>query len=188
MKFCYEIFPDKHLIVQKFTGSFSLSDLISCAEQLWADPRYSRNFDGIADIGSGSVSVSLCDLYAFIGFLTRHNSISQGRWAAVVSTPLAIACGMIYKRAMIDKHPFEIFPTWNAAYTFLKVELVPTVLACLEKNGSEEGTSQGALLRANPDLTRASIAPSNCNELKKTQLNYRGTENTEADFWTECTK
>ena len=93
--------------------------------RLWADPLYSKNYDGIVDLSATTVGISMEDLRALIGFLQENDQMSTGRWGAVVSSPLTTACAMIYQRALAPRHEFEVFATWEAACGFLGVALAP---------------------------------------------------------------
>jgi hypothetical protein len=125
LHFSYEIHPDRRVILQRFTGQFSLADLLAAVRRLWADPMYSRNYDGLVDLSETSMGISMADLRALIGFLRQSPETSTGRWGAVVSSPLTTACAMIYRRAAAPRHQFEVFSSWSAACAFLGQELPP---------------------------------------------------------------
>ena len=125
MHFSYEIHPERRVILQRFAGQFSLADLVAASRRLWADPLYSVKYDGIVDLSGTSMSISMEDLRALIGFFQDSPETSTGRWGAVVSTPLATACAMIYRRALAPRHQFEVFSTWGGACGFLGQELRP---------------------------------------------------------------
>lgn len=123
MIFLYDIFPEQRAVIVRYRGKFTLRDLTACAETLWSDPRYSRTFDGLADISDTSVSVAMNDFRPLVEFVRQNDRTSEGRWAAVATTPLATACGYIYQRALASRHTFEIFSTWEGASRFLKLDL-----------------------------------------------------------------
>jgi hypothetical protein len=125
VNFTYDILPERRLIRQRFAGSTSLADVRAALRRLWADPLYSKNYDGIVDLSATTVGISMEDLRALIGFLQESDQMSTGRWGAVVSSPLTTACAMIYQRALAPRHEFEVFATWEAACGFLGVELAP---------------------------------------------------------------
>ena len=131
MTFLYDIFPEHRAVIVRYQGTFTLHDLTVCAETLWSDPRYSRSFDGLADISAASVHVAMNDFRPLVEFVRHNDRTSEGRWAAIATTPLATACGYIYQRALASRHSFEIFSTWEGACRFLKLDLPPTVpLTC----------------------------------------------------------
>jgi len=123
MKFSYEIFPDQRTIVARYIGAFTLSELVTSAKTLWSDPRYSRKYDGLVDISDSSVNVAMSDFRSLLEFIRGHGSTSEGRWAAVASTPFATACGFMYQRAMVGRHTLEVFSHWETACEFLDVEV-----------------------------------------------------------------
>lgn len=123
MKFSYDIFPDQRTIVTRYAGVFSLSELVAATQLMWSDPRYSREFDGLADASDGSVSVTMGDFRSLMEFLKPQKQLSRGRWAVVTSTPFVAACGYIYQRAMAGCHTLEVFSTWETACAFLNLNL-----------------------------------------------------------------
>jgi len=122
MKFSFDIQPEHRAIYARYEGKFTLDDLLATTRQLWADPRYSPDYNGVVDISAGSVSVDINDLRTLAAFLVREPATSSGRWAAVATTPLAIACSLIYRSALRRRHGFEIFSTWEAACGFLQLD------------------------------------------------------------------
>jgi hypothetical protein len=123
MKFDYEIYPEKNLIVTRYAGPWTLRDLKAMAEKLWADARYSRRYNGVVDLTDSKLSVARGDFQALLEFVRGHKDASEGRWAAVADSPLATAFGMIYKRALAGRHTFEVFSTFEAAGAFVGVEM-----------------------------------------------------------------
>jgi len=119
MPFCFDILPEKRAIFVRFEGRFTLEQLLAAARELWADPRYSPAYDGLVDISAGSISIDMKDLRKLIAFLLDEPATSRGRWAAVATTPLAIAGGLLYRSAMKSRHVFDVFSTWEAACEFV---------------------------------------------------------------------
>lgn len=122
MEFGFAIYPEHRAIVARYAGSFTLADLLKTTRQLWADPRYSPDFIGLADISDSTVNVDMNDLRALTTFLVRDPATSRGRWAAVATTPIAIACGLVYRSAMRRRHAFEVFTTRDQACRFLGLD------------------------------------------------------------------
>lgn len=123
MKFDYNILPQHRLIVTRFAGAFTLEDLTGIARRLWADPRYTRGYNGLADLTDMNLAVGRGDFRALVDFVRGQKDTSEGRWAAVTNSPLATACGLIYQRAMAARHPFEVYSTFEAAGAFVGVDL-----------------------------------------------------------------
>jgi hypothetical protein len=122
MKFSFEILPEPRAIFARYEGKFTLEELFATTRQLWADPRYSPTYDGLVDLTDGAFSVDMNDLRTLMDFLVRAPTTSSGRWAAVASTPLSIACGLLYRTALRRRHVFQVFSSWDAAYEFLKFD------------------------------------------------------------------
>lgn len=136
MKFSFDILPEKKAIFARYEGKFTLEDLLATTRQLWADPRYSPDYDGLVDISDGSLNVGINDLRMLMGFLMNEPFTSKGRWAAVATTPLAIACGLLYRTVMKNRHAFAVFSTWEAACAFVNFDpaLVPSATGLTREN------------------------------------------------------
>lgn len=131
MNFSYQIFEPQRAIVTRYTGTFTLTDLARSSEMLWSDPRYSRDYDGIADLSDQRASVSLTDLRSFFEFVMQRPALSSGRWAVVATTPFATACCFLYRNALGGRHPVEVFSTWEGAVSSLNLSL-PTPLPLIK--------------------------------------------------------
>lgn len=125
MHFEYEIHPEERLIVTRYTGKFTLADLKAMSQRLWADARYSRSYDGVVDLTDLSLGVARADLQAMIEFVRGNEQASEGRWAAIASSPFATACSLIWQRGLVQRHSFEVFSTVEAAGSFLGVDFGP---------------------------------------------------------------
>lgn len=123
MKFDYKIYPEHTFIVLRLVGAFTLEELTKGVERLWSDPRYSRSYHGVIDLTDGTLAVGRLEFRALVDFVRGHKDTSTGRWAAVAGSPLAVACGMIYQRAVAGRHSFEVFSTFEAAGSFVGVDL-----------------------------------------------------------------
>lgn len=119
----YEIYPERRLILMRYAGAFTLTQLTDIARKLWADKRYSKSYNGIIDLTDSGVKVAREDFQALVEFVAGNKHTSEGRWAAVATSPLATACGMIYKRAVAKRHSFEVFSTFEAAGAFVGIDL-----------------------------------------------------------------
>ena len=128
MNFSYAIDPERRMIFLRYTGHFTLVPLLAGIRRLWADPAYCRAYAGLVDLSDESLSIEIADLHALIDHLRDQPAISEGRWAAVTSSPLATACGLLYQKAISPRHPFEVFSSFEAAANFLRLEGPPPLL------------------------------------------------------------
>lgn len=123
MNYGHVIIPKTRIIYQVFEGTFSLDHLVACTRRLWADPAYSRTYNGITDVSRMTPGATLENLQGLTAFLKNEPRLSQGRWAVITSTPMATAGAMLYKREMAAHHPFGVFSTWESACAFLQLDL-----------------------------------------------------------------
>lgn len=121
MKFAYDIFPEARSISVRYAGKFTLAELLLTSRRLLEDERYAPEYDGLVDLTDLGLGVEIADFRTLINFVQGHARVSCGRWAAITATPLATACGLVYKRAMAPRQTFEVFSTPEAACAFIGV-------------------------------------------------------------------
>lgn len=122
MTFEYQIFPEKRCIVQCFTGEVSLEDVMRCCQEMWADARYDRSYDGISDLRQCTTKAVPADVAALVGFL-RNPQTSVGRWATIFSDPKSTALTMLVRRAIRPWMWIEVFSSWEGACRGLGVDV-----------------------------------------------------------------
>ena len=123
MKFRYSIDSQRQVIFQSFEGDFTVQQLIACIERLWSDPEYHRSFRGIVDLSAMGTGAIVLELPALLKFLKGNPRLSQGRWAAIATTPMATAASLLYRQDIAPEQTFGVFSTWEAACAFLQVDL-----------------------------------------------------------------
>ncbi|MFA6962535.1 MAG: hypothetical protein WC205_17395 [Opitutaceae bacterium] len=123
MNYGHAIDPDRRFIFQVYEGHFSLEQVIACTQRLWADPAYCKSYHGIIDISRMCVSHDIAQVRTYISFLQQDPHTSNVRWATITSSPWLTACAMIYRTAMAERHPIEVFSTWSAATDYLHLNL-----------------------------------------------------------------
>jgi hypothetical protein len=123
MKFRYEIFPSTRTIVLQYSGKFTLARLMETTNQLWDDARYSRSFDGLVDLTASDLGVEMSDFRPLLDYLRQSPRTSEAAWAAIATSPLATACGFIYRNTIRHRHRFGVFSTHEAACDFIGVRL-----------------------------------------------------------------
>lgn len=122
MHYGYTIDSSRRFIFQVFSGHFTVSEIIHCIQQLWADPLYSKTHNGIVDITGMSTGAVIDDLRPLIAFLKSSPNTSASRWAVITASPLTTAGSLVYKGAMSGQHAFEVFSTWESACAYMQIE------------------------------------------------------------------
>lgn len=130
MSFDFEIFPAQRLILARYRGGLmTLAGLRQAAERMWSDSRYSKAYDGIVDLSDETLQISIDDFRGLVGFLAAQDRTSRGRWAAVASSPIATAYGLLYQRAISARHAFSVHSSWGAACAALHLRPTPAMEA-----------------------------------------------------------
>ncbi len=122
--YSHTINPTKRIIIQRFDGTLSLSAVYQGTEQLWADPKYDRNFNGITDLSHSVVSGTVEDVRALSRFVSSRDQASTGRWAVVTNDPKITAFVLVFSR-LLTRPSLSVFSTWTAASAFMQVEGPP---------------------------------------------------------------
>jgi len=121
----YEIYPEKRVVLLRLTGRYTLSELTRLVQGICDDPSYRRDYKGLIDITNASADMTMDGFRSLIVFVKNYEKYSTARWAAVASTPFPTAYAMLYRAALEGRQHFEVFSTWEAACSFLDVELAP---------------------------------------------------------------
>lgn len=119
MKFSYAIDAPRRMIFMRYEGRCRAAHLLACARLLWADPAYSRLFDGYIDLTGAQADNALDDLNALVSLLRANAETGEGRYAAVTTSPVITAIGLLYQRAMAHRHAFAVFSSPEAAFQYL---------------------------------------------------------------------
>lgn len=133
----FEIFPEQRIVLVRYRGEVTAADLIEGTRALWADPRYDPRFEGIVDLSDHRLRASTDDFRAYLDFLVEQPKTSTARWAAVATTPLATAFGLLYQRALARRHPFGVYSGWAAACASLRLAPTPAMTAWMRQGEAE---------------------------------------------------
>lgn len=122
MKFSYTIDPAKRIVFQRYEGPCTVAHLLACIRRVWSDPAYSRSYSCYVDLTAAKPQAALEDLNRLIEFLRAQPHASEGRCAAITHSPVLTACGVLYQKAMADRHAFAVFSSPEAALAFLQFD------------------------------------------------------------------
>ena len=107
------ILPEQRLILVRFTGAVSLSDITRCVEELWSDALYDPTYNGIVNLDRATIRAGIEDVRSLISFL-RNNRASSSIWAVVFSEPKATALAMVFWKSLML--PMIFWPMKSRAY------------------------------------------------------------------------
>ena len=124
MPYSHTINLKRKIIIQRFDGTLSLTNVCEGIEQLWSDGQYDRSFDGITDLSHSVVSGNVEDVRALSRFVTNRAQASTGRWAVVTNDPKITAFVLVFSR-LTSKPALSVFSTWAAATAFMQFETPP---------------------------------------------------------------
>ena len=103
----------------RFTGAFSAPDLVASTQELCADKNYSRGLDGLIDLRDIAVAIKPEEIEWLVDFTLSKKKRGYGKWAVLVTSPMATALTMLYQQKVSHAHPFAIFSTTEAAASYL---------------------------------------------------------------------
>lgn len=119
MKFEYTILPEERLVLVRLEGPFFLTELTDSAAIICADVRYRRDYDGLIDLTSVEVTISPREIKDLITYTLSRQRPGVGRWAVLVTTPIATAFAMLYQNGLTARHHMSLFCTLEGASQFL---------------------------------------------------------------------
>lgn len=84
----YQIIPDKKLIIEYYSGSITLNDLILFQHTISFNRKYNPNFNIIHDFREASLSLNEADVMEYIQFIKNSSKLcGVRRTAHVTSSP-----------------------------------------------------------------------------------------------------
>lgn len=120
MGMSYQIFPDKRLIVETFSGPVKLEEMLGMFEELWKEPLYDRTYSILMDFSEAHMDMGVEEIKKLTGYVLAADSSSRGRVAIVVSGPLETAFTMLISRQMKEHQPVSVFSTVETAKEHLE--------------------------------------------------------------------
>ena len=117
-----EIFPDEQLIVGKYFGDVSMSDITCLTQKMVSMPDYSPSFNGVTDFRGINLLMTQDELHDFIKSAIE-NEVSLGTWCLICDTPITTAFMLLFKSQLKSRHPVEVFSTVEAASDRLGIDV-----------------------------------------------------------------
>ncbi|MEZ4649904.1 MAG: hypothetical protein R3E97_14165 [Candidatus Eisenbacteria bacterium] len=131
MSFHYRILKSPPLILECFHGVIDLPSLESAFQRIRTDPSYDPQADGLAMLIGATVDLRVEQVKELVeGVLSRPNA-SRGRWALLVTEPIATALSCYLGKLVSERQTFEVFCTLEAAVKWLGVDPSPRELDCV---------------------------------------------------------
>lgn len=116
----FKIFPDKNLVVAQFTGQISDREILNWFDETLNHEAFCKEYDGIVDLREAVFKESRPEKARFLASYMIKKDFTKGKWAVLVSKPVATALLFVYRQDAAQKHPIEIFSTVEATADFLE--------------------------------------------------------------------
>jgi hypothetical protein len=123
MSSTFKIYPEKQLIVTRFTGLIVYDDMLHWIDEVLQHESFSREYDGIVDLREAAFKTIRADKAKLLGSDMIERNFTKGKWAILVSTPIETALSLLYNQVATQQHPIESFSTVEAAASFLGKDL-----------------------------------------------------------------
>jgi len=130
MKAIFKIFPERKLIVARFTGTIAYQDVLQWFDEAREHPDFSQEFPGLVDlrkaafgmVPGGKTGKMAKKARALAEYMTKID-FTTAKWAILTDTPMETSLMMVYSKDASQRHPIEIFSTVEAAEDYLGVAL-----------------------------------------------------------------
>jgi hypothetical protein len=119
----FEIYPEKKLIVARFTGPIDYQDILNWFEDALQHEAFSKDYDGIVDLRKAAVQEARPEKAKLLASYIIEHDFTKGKWAILVSKPMETALSLLYANVATRQHPVESFSTIEAAASFLAKDL-----------------------------------------------------------------
>ncbi|MCB1890328.1 MAG: hypothetical protein KDH20_22170 [Rhodocyclaceae bacterium] len=114
---------DRCLVVARFSGAIDFDDIMGWLESLRDSPDYHPSFMAAVDLRAISLKQTRPDKAEELARHMVDSHLSTGRWAVIVSGPVATALTVLYQAIASTQHPIGVFSTRLAAAEFLGCDL-----------------------------------------------------------------
>jgi len=81
--FQYTIYPEKEFVEERFQGTVEIKGLIEALQQIFADPAWNPQYNGIVDLREANMELRYPDVRTLVDFQKSHPLTSQGQWAFI---------------------------------------------------------------------------------------------------------
>ncbi len=113
----------RRLVVARFQGAIDFDDVMAWLESLHDMPDYHPAYMAVVDMRAISLKQSRAEKAEELARYMVDTHLSTGRWAVIVSGPVATALSVLYQTIASAQHPIGIFSTRDAAAAFLGCDL-----------------------------------------------------------------
>lgn len=117
-EFKYEIDKSGQMIYVTWDGLFDLEKVNRSLDEMYCDPEYQQEYNGIADVRKAIFAMNIDELRKNHEFVMNHPNGTRGKWAVVCSSPMQTAYAALYKE-MSGHHATNVFTTLKVAKRWL---------------------------------------------------------------------
>jgi hypothetical protein len=122
--FVYTIHADPPLVVARFAGNVSASDILAFFAQLDGDPAYERSMSGLVDLRDAQPALEPEELKGLADAAVERK-LKRGRWGLLVEQPRATALSMLYTKAVASRYHLKVFSTLDGLSDYLGFDARP---------------------------------------------------------------
>lgn len=121
MQHTYKILPEHRLHIEQMEGEFTLSNLATTANEMFADPLFDASYDSIVDFRTAQAKMTRVEILGFSGLMRETGMFDgQSKWAFVASDPLVLELSEIFKNRLNENENMQVFNTIQAAVDFIQ--------------------------------------------------------------------
>jgi hypothetical protein len=123
MERTFKIYPDKKLVVARFTGPIDYQDILNWFNEALQNESFSMEYDGIVDLRKVVFKETRREKVQFLASYIIEHNFTKGKWAILASTPMETALSLLFSEYAPLQQPVNIFSTVKAAARFLAKDL-----------------------------------------------------------------
>lgn len=123
MERTFKIYPDKKLVVARFTGPIDYEDILNWLNEALQNESFSMEYDGIADLRKAVFKETRLEKVQFLASYIIEHRFTKGKWAILASTPMETALSFLFSKYATLQQPIDIFSTVEVVATFLAKDL-----------------------------------------------------------------
>jgi len=111
------------LVVTRFEGAVDFDDVMSWLAALPDHPDFQSSDAVVVDMRAITLKQTRAEKAEELARFMVSSRLSTGRWAVLVTGPIATALTVLYQNIAATQHPIGVFSTLKAAGEFLGQDL-----------------------------------------------------------------
>lgn len=116
----YRIYLDLGVVVVRFRGRVSVSEIMDYFSEIATDSNYNPNIHGVVDLREATLDMSVEEVESLAKMGAAN---SKARWVIIVNNPHETAFSVLYSDVVCQSHPLVVVSHEDPASKYLDTDV-----------------------------------------------------------------